>query len=466
MTRSTVTVDATPLTVNFVDPPPTAMRPWAIASGHAQDEMTEAPPASLLDVRLAEPRLGINYGDDCGFCVVARPWLAFPPLFAPDYQLGLTVNAAGYAPLDLTVDVPSRQRSIIAPAPASGDTVVALNDISLLEAGQMLLLGPASKTERRFITNLGPGAQQVTLDSGLVQARAVADPVVADAWTPIDLGVLGLRRNPVTIHGRAARRDALTNVDIPVANATIAVTDFWWTLGAVRTLQPGLMTNPNPALRAFALSVEPGIYAERSIATAQLASLTLQIPAGDDHLLLDAAAAGATSIRVSNRQLLTPGTFLRIDPNQGDNAETMRIVSISGWGTPDQPGVAALAFPLRNAHRAGTIVRRALNPFPPGPTKAFRRDAAPGDRCVFVDDLGGLASGSDVQITSAATPNEYQRVTQLVAVSDADGYFRFPAIQRIAALQLHATAAALAAVDLKLQPDYSQAENWLDVVFA
>jgi hypothetical protein len=226
------------------------------------------------------------------------------------------------------------------------------------------------------------------------------------------------------------------------------------------------MTNPNPALRAFALSVEPGIYAERSVSTAQLASLTLQIPAGDDHLLLDAAAAGATSIRVSNRQLLTPGTFLRIDPNQGDNAETMRIVSISGWGTPDQPGVAVLAFPLRNAHRAGTIVRRALTPFPPGPTKAFRRDAAPGDRCVFVDDLGGLASGSDVQITSAATPNEYQRVTQLVAVSDADGYFRFPAIQRIAALQLHATAAALTAVDLKLQPDYSQAENWLDVVFA
>ena len=71
-----------------------------------------------------------------------------------------------------------------------------------------------------------------------------------------------------------------------------------------------------------------------------------------------------------------------------------------------------------------------------------------------------------VQITSAAAPDEYQRIARLVAVSDADGYFRFPAIQRIAALQLHATATALTAVDLKLQPDYSQPENRLDVVFA
>jgi hypothetical protein len=226
------------------------------------------------------------------------------------------------------------------------------------------------------------------------------------------------------------------------------------------------MTNPNPALRAFALSVEPGIYAERSAATAQLASLTLQIPAGDDHLLLEAAAPGATTIRVSNRQLLVPGTFLRVDPDQGDVAETLRIVGCSGWGAPDQPGVAVLAFPLRNAHRAGTIVRRALNPFPPGPVKALRRDAAPGDRCVFVADLGGLATGNDVQITGGTPADEYQRVSLLSVTSDAAGYFRFPAMQRIAGLQLHATAAALTALDLHLQPDYTQPENWLDVVFA
>lgn len=466
MTRQTVTVDTAAFTVNFVDSPPTATRTWAIASGRARDEITEAPPTSLLTVRIAEPRLGVNYGDDCSFCVVARPWLSFPPLFAPSYPLDLTIAAPGYAALDMTIAVSTNQRTIAAPAPAAGDTVVTLNNVGNLHAGQMLLLGPAANAERRTIVNLGPGAQQVTLDSGLIAARAVNDPVVADAWTPIDLGAIDLRRQPIVLRGRAVRRNALTNVDVPVANATIAVTDFWWTLSAFRALQPGMMTQPNPALRAFALGVEPGIYGARNAGVGQLAQLTVQLPASDDRLLLGAANAGDVTIVVSNRQLLIPGTALRIDPDETDIAETIRVVSVDGWGTPDRPGVVTLAFPLRNDHRANARVLRGLTPFPAGANKAFRRHAAPGDRCVFVADLSGLANLNDVQITGGTSPNELQRISLLTAVSDANGYFRFPPIQRIAAMQLHATAAALAAVDLKFQPDYAQTENWLDVVFA
>jgi len=464
MTRQTINVDSTAFTVNFVDPPPTATRLWSIASGHTQDEITEAPPATLLSVRVAGARLAVNYGDDCSFCVVARPWLAFPPLFATKYPLNLTIEAPGYASLDLSVDLSSNQRSIVAPAPMAGDVIVGLNDVSDLQAGQLLLLGPAAKAERRTILNLGPGAQEVTLDSGLINPRAVNDPVVADAWTPADLGTIGLRRQPIVLHGRAVRRSALTNTDVPVANATIAVTDFWWTLSSFRTLQPGLMTQPNPALRAFALSVEPGVYATRTTA-AQLAQLTVQLPAGDDHLLLAAANAGDTTIRVSNRQLLTAGTLLHIDPDEPDIAETIRIVSASGWGTPDQPGDITIAFPLRNRHRANARVLRGLTPSPAGPNKTLRRDAAPGDRCMFVVDVAGLSNLDDVQITGGAPADEHQRISLLTAISNADGYFRFPPIQRIAALQLHATAAALTALDFKVQPDYSQRENWLDVVF-
>lgn len=466
MTRQTVNADGTSLTVNFVDPPPTAMRLWSIASGHAQDEITEAPPASLLSINVAEPRLSVNYGDDCSFCVVGRPWFAFSPLFATDYLLKLTINAPGYASLDLSVDLSTHQRKIIALAPVAGDVVVGLNDVNNLEAGQELLLGPSSNTERRTILNLGPGAQQVTLDTGLVKPRAVNDPVVTDAWTPADLGTIGLRRQPIVLRGRAVKRNALTNTDVPVANAKIAVTDFWWTLSAVRAMQPGLMTQPNPALRAFALSVEPGVYVARNSGVGQLEQLTLQVPAGDDHLLLAAANTGDTTIRVSNRKLLTSGTLLRIDADEADAAETIRIVGVTGWGTPDQPGVVSLAFPLRNDHRANARVLRALTPFPAGANKAYRRDVAPGDRCVFVADLGGLSTLDDVQITGGTAADEHQRITLLEAVSDTGGYFRFPPIQRIAALQLHAAAPALATLDLKFQPDYRQPENWLDVVFA
>lgn len=467
MSRQSVTVDSEVLTVAFDDPASVALHPWAIAEGRAEDEITEAPPPSLLRVQVTEPRIGVNYGDDCAFCLVARPWLRFPPLSAPSYDVHLTVAAAGYAPLDLVATIPSRQRSIAAPAPAALTTVLTLNDTSALAAGQGLLIGPANKpAEGRQIQNLGPGAQQVTLGSAIVKARNLGDPVVADAWTPVDLGVIALRREAVVIRGRAVRRNALTNTDAPVANATIAVTDFWWTLAALAAQQPGMMTQPNPALRAFALSVAPGIYAARPAPAGQLAAHTLQAPPGDDHLLLDAAPAGSTRIRVSNRQLLVAGTFVRIDPDQGDAGETQRIVSISGFGPLDQPGVAVLAFALRCDHRAAARVLRLVAPLPPAPAKAFRRAAAPGDRCIFVDDLGGLAAGADVEITGGTAGSEHQRIAPLAALSDADGYFRFPAVQRVAALQLHASAAALTPLDFRFHPDYAARQNRLDVVFA
>jgi hypothetical protein len=466
MSRQTVIVDSQVLTVAFDDPAPVAEHLWAIAEARTEDEITEAPLTARLLVQVSEPRIGVNYGDDGAFCLVARPWLRFPPLFSPSYDVHLSVVAGGYAPFDLTVNVPSNQRNIAAPALA-GATVLTLNSTAALAAGQRLLVGPANTpAEHRKIQNLGPGVQQVTLDSAIVKGRAAGDPVVADAWTPVDLGVIGLRREAVTIRGRAVQRSALTNTDVPLAGASITVTDYWWTLAALRAQQPGLMTQPNPALRAFALSVAPGLYAARPAPAGQLAALTLQAPAGDDHLLLDAAVAGGTSIRVSNRQLLASGTFLRVDPDRGDAAETQRIVSISGYGPPDQPGVAVLQFPLRNSHRAGARVLRLTNPFPPSPPKSFRRAAVPGDRCVFLDDIGMLLTDDTVQITGGAAATEYQRITPLTVVSDANGYFRFPAIQRIAALQLHATSGALMPLDFPFQPDYAARENWLDVVFA
>jgi hypothetical protein len=454
------------LTVAFDEPPAVAQRLWSIAQGRAQDEMTESAPKGSLHVDVAEPRIRVNPALDGAFCLVARPWLRFPPLLAPAYDVHLEVAADGYAALPLTVSIPSRQRAIVAPAPIAGATVLTLNDTSALAAGQELVVGPQNApAERRTIANLGPGPQQLVLDSGLHAARAVGDPVVADAWAPVDLGVLGLRRHAVTIRGRAVRRDAMAGIDTPVVNATIAVTDFWYTHAALRTQLPGVMTEPNPALRAFALSVSPGLYAARPAPAGQAARFGLNAPAGDDHLLLDFAPAGSARIRVSNRQLLVAGSFVRVDPDQGEAGETLRIMSISGFGAPDQPGEAVLAFPLRRDHRAGARILRLVS-LPPAAAKGLRRAAAAGDRCVFVSDLAGLAAGDDMRLTGGAAVAEYQRIAPLAAVSDADGYFRFPAIQRIAGLRLHGTAAALAPVDIEFQPDYSAHENWLEVVFA
>ncbi len=464
MNRHAVLVGDDLFTLAVDEPAPAAEHWWAIASGRTQDEITESPPTGALRVKVAEPRLAINYGDDGTFCLVARPWLRFPPLAAPAYDLHLNIVSDGYAPLDLTAVVPSHQRAIAALAPA-GATVLTLNSVAGLSAGQVLVIGPLNRpAERRRIGNVGLGVGQVTLDSGLDVGRIVGDPVVADEWQPVDLGVIGLRREPVTLIGRAVHRDQATQTDTPIANATITVTDFWWTLAALRAQQPGLMTQP-PATRAFAVSVEPGLYANRPAPAGQLAPIVLAVPPGNDRLLVDSVTAGSTEILLSNRQALAAGSLLRIDPDAGDAAETLAIAGIVGYGPPDQPGTATLAFPLQCAHRAGARLIPLPPPPPPGAAQTLRNTAAPGDRCVFVDGLGGLIAGSDIQLTGGIAGPEYQRIGLLQAVSDPAGYFRFPAIQRIAALQFHAIAAGFAAVDFTFQPDYTLRENSLLVVF-
>ena len=466
MTRRTVLANGKLLDVAFCENAPRAERLSALATGLARDELTESPIEAALRVDVREPRIAVNYGADGAFSLVARPWLRLPPLLAASYDVHLHIGAGGYAPLDLTVTVPSRQRSVAAPAPAAGDVVVTLNDASAMAAGQRVLLGPSSlPAERRDLLHTGPGAQEITLDGGLVNPRSVGDPVVADAWKPVDLGVVDLRREPLLIHGRAVRRNALTNVVTPVANADLVLTDFWWTLAAFRAQQPGLMTQANPALRAFALSVTPGLYASRAKGVGQIATLGFTTSAIDDRLLADAAVEGSAVLRVSRRHGLAKNDVVRVDADAPDRAEILHVADLTGFGTDERPGDVALDAPTRRAHSAGVRVQRIV-PLPPGVARTFRREAAPGDACVFVDSVAGLAAPSDARVAGGPAPDEYQRVAPLSARSDADGYFSFPLVQRIAALALNATAPPLTALDLTFQPDYSRRENWIDLVFA
>src|SRR5262249_23420912 len=157
-----------------------------------------------------------------------------------------------------------------------------------------------------------------------------------------DLGAVDLRRAPVLIHGRAVRRNALTNTVTPVANADLVLTDFWYTLAAFRAQQPGLMTQPNPALRAFALSVAPGLYASRAAGVGPLATLAFTTNAVDDRVLLDAAEPGGTKLRLSRRHGLAKNDVIRVDADAPDRAEVLRVADLTGFGTDAMPGDVAL----------------------------------------------------------------------------------------------------------------------------
>jgi hypothetical protein len=250
-----------------------------------------------------------------------------------------------------------------------------------------------------------------------------------------------------------------------VPNATITLSDFWFTLADVRAQLPGAMTDPNPATRAFIVAIVPGLVTSRDVGLGQVARQDLTPAVADDRLLIAAVGDGDRRCRVSDRHGLAAGTVLRVDPDRPDIVESITVTAVTGFGPPNQPGDLTLELPFRRSHRAGTRLVPVM-PQPPGPSTLLRRDARPGDVVVFVAGLAALPDDVDVQVTGGVLPIERQRLTRVEATSDVDGYFALPPVHRVAALQLHATAPPLAPIDLPFQPEYATPENWLDVVFA
>jgi hypothetical protein len=465
MSRQSVLVKSTPLVVNFDDPPPVAERWAALAAGILRDEETGLPAATSATGVASRRGITVGAPGDGSFALVARPWLACPPLLAPSYSLTARLDADGYLPFDVTVVVPSQQRQIAAPAPLAGSSVITLNTIANLGAGQLLAIGPAAIEERGRIRHLGPGLQDVTLEGSLLQPRSVGDPVVADAWTAVSLGDVPLRRHPVVFRGRTVRRDPATNTSIVVPNAAISLTDFWISLADVRAQLPGLMTDPNPAARAFVLSVAPGLMTTRTIGPGQVRRVPMTAAVGDDRLLASAVAADVPVFRISNRQGLAPGTLLRIDVDRPEVAETVTVAAVAGLGAADQPGDVTLALPFRRVHPAGARIV-LLTPGVAAAPVTLRREARPGDEAIFVAGLGTLPDNADVRLTGGTAPDEYQRIHRIETTSDADGYFTLPPIHRVAAMRFQVTAAALTPLTIDVNPNYSDREHWLDVVFA
>jgi len=143
-----VSVVANNLEFNFTGdtPPRLGERWWAIAIAQARDEITAEPLRSALTVTVHRDGILSKAGSDGTFCLIARPWLRFPPLLAPLAQIDVTVEAQGYLPHRHTFTVKFDQRTISAPAPVAGDNILKLNNVSGLVAGDILLIGPAGAT--------------------------------------------------------------------------------------------------------------------------------------------------------------------------------------------------------------------------------------------------------------------------------------------------------------------------------
>ena len=135
-----------------------------------------------------------------------------------------------------------------------------------------------------------------------------------DTFTPRDLGLVRLHRESVELFGRVVRATAAGNV--PVAGVTVSITGYWLLIPTPASAPPA--TAPN------LVSLQPGVYLNRSAAAARVRRRDFTLTA-DVSELLDDAPAGLASLRVSNRVGLGPGEILRIEP--GDPGRTEYLMS-------------------------------------------------------------------------------------------------------------------------------------------
>jgi len=470
------------------DAPLVAHRHWAIATAQVVDDIDGAPLRIPFTVRVVLPgetdeiaqngtrvrrlerAIGVKTGPDGTFALVAQPWLRFTP-FAPPVGPTVSIEAEGFLPLRHTFAVAYNQRTIALPLPAVGDRTVTLNSTAGLVAGQTLLFGPPNRPQYVRIENLGV-AGQVMLAAGLIELHILGERIFPDAFATGPATVLALRRTPVRIVGRVVARDTTANTSTPVANVLVEVSDFWRTRAAIGANPAnGSMTDPNPAQRQFAVSVSPGTLAARGVG-GTLGTIALPTVPGDDRLLARPVAADRTRIDVASRQNLQPppaplaNRLLLIAPADAAAAEYQTVAALEPVGAVDEPARITVDLPLRRGHGAATRVSRINAPavLPPAP-RALRDATAPGDRCVFLDDLATLAGSGTVRLTGGGAADEFQRYERLSAISDVNGDFRLPPVHRIARLALTIDDGAGNVQTIEVDPAYGEPEQRVDVVY-
>ncbi len=474
MTRQVVVIDGQSTVLAADDPLPLGEHTWALVHGRVIDEITGLPPSVPFQLRSGLAGCTPRAGDDGLAGLLAVPRQVFATLAASGFRLSFTAEAPGFVSHVFDAMVPNSPRTIQAPAPATDDVTLTLNDVSQLSPGTLLLVGPPGPTIVYVqVRSLGPGANQVQVRPPLPRPYLLNDPVipvVPDNFAPSNMGDLALRRQPVVIGGRVLRNVGGTLSPLPAAQ--VSITGFWRRAPSA--------TASVPAETANLIWLTPALRAGRSVAAGQVTAQdlpTVAEPPGGAKRLLTPVAAGSSTIYLSNWTGLHPNwtghlspaftggaapvDILCLDAEDPARAELLAITAIQADAGPDLPAHITLHHPAAYAHRGGTLVLRT-SPQAPGANKTLTREGWQGDSCLFLNDLLGLASGHEVSISGGTAAAEYHRIGVYEAASDAEGYYRLPPVARTARLKITAQSAGLAPVSITLRPDYAVGTQTLD----
>jgi len=288
-----------------------------------------------------------------------------------------------------------------------------------------------------------------------MQVPIITIPTFPALFNTTDVGQVALHRAPLAIRGRVAVSSGVTNT--PAPGAAVSVTGIWRTVPPVNVVVP-----PSPP---DLVSLMPGFYFGRSSAATQITQQPLVPVVGADKRLLLDAQQGDTFLQLSDCIGLAINDVLAVDGDDPNRTEYMTIKAIFAASTPDQPARIQLTCALQATHRFNAPVRK-VNLGAAGASTPLSADAIVGDVCAFVSSVATLQPAATVKVSDGINPDEYHAASYFVTTTDALGFYRLPALSRVAQLNLEANIGAVPPpITEKFVPDYSQEENKVDVVF-
>jgi hypothetical protein len=288
-----------------------------------------------------------------------------------------------------------------------------------------------------------------------MQVPIITIPTFPALFNTTDVGQVALHRAPLAIRGRVAVSSGVTNT--PAPGAAVSVTGIWRTVPPVNVVVP-----PSPP---DLVSLMPGFYFGRSSAATQITQQPLVPVVGADKRLLLDAQQGDAFLQLSDCIGLAINDVLAVDGDDPNRTEYMTIKAIFAASTPDQPAKIQLTYALQTTHRFNAPVRK-VNLGAAGASTPLSADAIVGDVCAFVGSVATLQPATTVKVSDGTNPDEYHAASYFVTTTDALGFYRLPALSRVAQLNLEANIGAVPPpITEKFVPDYSQEENKVDVVF-
>jgi len=488
MTWRSVALDGRSAWIADDDPLAPPQRTWAVLRTRVIDELTGEPPRVAVKVR-TDPDAPLSRhllprAVEGGLCGLAARVADVSPLLTRPGTFAAWIEAPGYLPRPLQPAIDAARHSLTVLAPptalplplniAPADPLPAPGDVrAQFPPGRGALLerdAPDQADEMPLVSDAAPGsATQVPLTAPLRALHSAGRHV---AGVPLHLPDQPLHRaTPVRLRGRIQQRVGPPAALVPAVGAQIGILGYWrrypdTVAGAPLPLDFCAVTPALPDALDVGATVQDCVLA----------------PAGAAIGLAASAPAGVRALLIQPFGALNPagGDWLQIEATGRHETEWMHTVGFTPPADPLGAAQVRLRHPTAFVHRAGTLVQ-PLTLTPGAAAQPLTREAQTGDAVLFAANLAALPATGHLLLAGATPQAALVGFAQLpgavalpppavnsfvishAAVVDADGGFAWPAIARVAQIEIAVMHAGLSIAPRRFTLSYD-GENPLSLI--